>query len=83
MTKLIDTDNDNATQPETAYQGEEKPVSRKGTSLSFWGLVIAVVFIAALAIFAFSRSGSHTDPAPNGGMGNSGATAQPPPTQNN
>jgi len=82
MTKLINNDNDAAARPETAYQGEEKAVSDKGSSLSSWGLMVAVLFIAALAIFAFTRSGSHTDPAPNGGMSNGGATAQPAPAQN-
>ena len=82
MAKRIDNDNDDATVPETAYQDADKTLSSKATSLSSWGLLIAVLFIVAIGVFVFSRSGSHTDPAPNGGVGNGGATGQPAPTQN-
>jgi hypothetical protein len=82
MAKLVNNDNDDAVVPETAYQDEKKPMSGRSTSLSIWGLVIAAIFVAALAIFAFTRNGAHTDPAPSGGMGNSGATTQPAPAQN-
>jgi hypothetical protein len=82
MPKLIDNDNDDATVPETAYQGEEKAVSGKGTSRSAWGLVIVALFLAALAVFAFSRGASHTDPAPNGGSASTGAGTAPSPAQN-
>lgn len=82
MPKLIDNQNDDATVPETAYQGGEKAVSSKGSSLSGWGLLVAILLVAAVGLFAYTRTGSHTDPAPNGGSAGSGATAQPAPTQN-
>jgi hypothetical protein len=81
MPKLIDNDNDDAAVPETAYQGGVKAVSGKGTSLSAWGLTAAVLLIAAVGVFALTRSGAHTDPAPNGGSASNGA-AQPAPAQN-
>lgn len=82
MPKLIDNNNDDTVVPETAYQGEEKTVSGRGTSRSAWGLLIAVLFLVALAIFAFSRGGSKTDPAPNGGSANTGTSTAPAPAQN-
>lgn len=82
MPKLIDNNNDDASVPETAYQGKEKAVSAMGTSRSAWGLVFAVLFLAAVGVFALTRSGAHTDPAPNGGSAGGGVAAQPAPAQN-
>ena len=82
MTRLIDNNSDNTVDRQTPYQGEEKPVSSRGTSLSFWGLALAVVFLVAVAIFIFSRGGAHTDPAPNGPGAGNGATSQAAPSQN-
>ncbi|MGV2084002.1 MULTISPECIES: hypothetical protein [unclassified Rhizobium] len=81
MSKPVDNDNDAAAVPETAYQGWERAMSGRGKSLSFWGLAVAVVFVVGLAAFAMTREVSHTNPAPNGGAGTSGAVSQPAPAQ--
>lgn len=82
MAKLVDNNNDDATVPETPYQGKERAVSGRGTSLSWWGLAVAAVFAAGIALFVFTRGPGSTDPAPNGGANRSGATTQTAPSQN-
>lgn len=81
MAKLIDNNNDDATAPETPYEGQARGVSGRGTSLSWWGLAVAGLFATGIALFVFTR-GPGTDPAPNGGANQSGAVSQPAPSQN-
>jgi hypothetical protein len=58
-----------STDDPTGYEGQERPGSRMGFSYSAWSLGLGVVFLVALCVWVFARSGNNTDPAPRGSAG--------------
>ncbi|RDJ10435.1 hypothetical protein [Rhizobium grahamii] len=83
MTANDNRPEDHSTERHTAYEAQEKALSKEGRSLSAWALLGAVAFVVAVIVVAFSvwTSGS-TSPAPRAPPGASSPSAAPPPTQN-
>lgn len=70
-----------ATETTTEYEGQERPGSRKGLSLSVWAIVGLSVFLAAIFIWVWLQPPGGTDPAPGGSAG-TGIVREPGPSTN-
>lgn len=66
----------------TEYQGQERPGSRAGSSLSIWAVVGIGAFLAAIFIWVALRPPGSTDPAP-GGTPATGIVRESGPASNN
>jgi|GEM_PF-5244647 len=66
----------------TDYEGQERPGSRAGLSLSIWAVVGIGAFLAAIFIWGALRPPGSTDPAP-GGTPATGVVRESGPATNN
>lgn len=83
MTANDDRSDDHSTDRHTAYEAQERALSREGRSLSAWALLGAIAFVVAMIVVAFSVwTGGGTSPAPRAPAGASSPSVTPPPTQN-
>ncbi|MDP9812092.1 hypothetical protein J2W42_004962 [Rhizobium tibeticum] len=82
MTTNDNRPDDHPADRHTAYEAQEKALSREGRSLSAWALFGAVVFVVAMVVLAFSVwTGGGTSPAPKAPAGATSPNTVPPPTQ--
>lgn len=82
MTENDNRPDDHSTDQHTAYEAQERALSKEGRSVSAWALFGAVVFVVAMVVLALSVWSGGSGPAPRAPVGASSPNAAPLPTQN-